>query len=666
MSHQRIYDRFAILAMIFTLCLVTQVKADISLPSVFNSNMVLQRGLPIKVWGHADAAEKITVNFGGKSVSTLANAQGKWQVKLPAQKENAKGQNLTLAGKNKIQLTNILIGDVWICSGQSNMQWALSSSNNAQQEIADANRPQIRLFKVRMTTSSEPREDCEGTWEVCMPDTARSFSGVGYFFGRNLQQHLNVPIGLIGTYWGGTVAEAWTSHEALSEAMTDFDASIKQLKTPTPSNEAKIRKHEEKLKVYKAGLNRYYDLEDDKKAALAYANPNRDFSKCKPIPVPGKWEQNGYPKLDGILWYYKTIDVPQAWAGKKLAFMPGAIDEIDQTFFNGIYVDGKGNCRKGDTSFWNISRNYTIPGNLVKAGKNLIAMRVFDAVGDGGPWGTDPSEMYITLANGSTDQYIPLAGTWLSEKEYTIPEQPRSLTSPNRPGVLFNAMINPLVGFGIKGAIWYQGESNASRAKQYQTLMPTLIKDWRDRWEQGDFTFLIVSLANFRKHSNQPVARSSWAELREAQSMTADNHPMTGLAMTIDIGNATNIHPKNKQDVGYRLSLQAREIAYHEKLVASGPTYQSMKIKGKKIILTFDNVGKGLRAKDGRLTGFEICGADNQYLWADATLKGKTVLLTAGGIKKPVNARYAWQDNPVCNLYNKEGLPAVPFRTKLP
>ena len=345
--------------------------------------------------------------------------------------------------------------------------------------------------------------------------------------------------------------------------------------------------------------------------------------------------------------------------------MPGPIDEVDQTFFNGTYVDGKGRIATGEVEFWNIPRKYIVPGKLVKAGNNTIAIRVFDLAGDGGLWGQNDSQMLATLANGTTDQSISLAGTWLTKAEYTVINKPNNPFSPNHPGILFNAMLNPIIGYGIQGAIWYQGESNASRAAQYRTLMPTLIKDWRDRWEVGQFTFLIVSLANFRQQNDQP-AKSNWAELREAQLLTAQNDPKTGLAMAIDIGDARDIHPRNKQDVGYRLALQAREIAYGEKLVAQGPTFKSMKVSGNKAVLTFENVGKGMSAKGDKLTGFEIQGENGKTVWADALIKGNTITVSAPGVESPTAVRYGWANNPNVNLYNSENLPAVPFRTDAP
>jgi sialate O-acetylesterase len=656
-------SRIGVLALLLVTCAIAQ--ADVQLPSVLGHHMVLQQNKPIKIWGKAQPGEDITVIFSGKGGKTQADANGKWTVTLPALKSNAHGQIMTISGKNTIVLNDILVGEVWVCSGQSNMEWSLSTANNKDAEIAAANYPNIRLFKVNKNTSPAPLDDCEAQWTPCTSETARGFSAVGYFFGRNLHQHLNVPIGLIGTYWGGTVAETWTSQDALKDKMDDFDDAINKMQDMYKNQDELMAKYRQGQADFAQSKNQVYKLEDDEKAALQWADPSLNTSDWKPMNCPTKWEKSGYPRMDGILWYRKTIDIPADWAGKKLLLMPGPIDEVDQTFFNGTYVDGKGNITKGDTDFWNIPRHYIVPGNLVKAGKNTIAIRVFDLAGDGGLWGQEASQMYATLANGTTDQIIPLAGEWLTKAEYKVIDPPHNPFSPNRPGILFNAMLNPVIGYGIKGAIWYQGESNAGRAMQYRTLLPVMINDWRERWDCGQFPFLIVSLANYRQTKPQPES-SSWAELREAQLLTAQNDPQTGLSMTIDIGEAKDIHPRNKQDVGYRLALQAREIAYGEKLIAQGPLFKSVKFSGNKATLTFNHVGSGLTVKGDKLMGFEVEDADGKSVWADAVIKGNTVVVTAEAVTDIKAVRYGWADNPVVNLYNKEGLPAVPFRTDMP
>ncbi|MGE9289406.1 MAG: sialate O-acetylesterase, partial [Puniceicoccales bacterium] len=342
------------------------------------------------------------------------------------------------------------------------------------------------------------------------------------------------------------------------------------------------------------------------------------------------------------------------------------IDEVDVTWFNGQQVGTTGNIKKKDTHSWDKPRNYTVPGELVKAGPNVIAIRVIDSTGQGGLWGEPANTMTLAPVDASGNEAISLAGDWKIKPEYVLPKRPRNPQSPNYPTVLYNQMIEPLIPFGIQGAIWYQGESNASRPEQYQTLLPTMINDWRERWDRGDFTFLVVQLANFRARNDQP-AESDWAELREAQSMTAANDPMVGLAVAIDIGDAKDIHPKNKQDVGKRLGLQAEKITYGQEVVADGPTFASMEVEGNEAILTFDNAAGGIVQAEDAEQVFAICGADGNYVWADSfTVDGNTIRVSSANVEVPVAVRYAWANNPVAPFYNQEGLPMIPFRTDGP
>ncbi len=440
---------------------------------LFSDNMVLQRDRKVLVWGWTEPGKEVVVSMEGKRATAKADANGKWTVQLGPFKAGGPF-TLIIEGSQKVELKDVLVGDVWVCSGQSNMEQGIGISLNPQQEIANANYPQIRLFTVPKRVAYEPQSTVKSQWLVCTPQTVANggwggFSAVGYYFGRHLHQELKVPIGLIHTSWGGTVAEAWTSKEAVS-TIPAFEKSVEKLATP-----------------------------------------------------------------------------------------------------------------------------------------------------------------------------------------------PQKQDNPNVVTVLYNGMIAPLLPYGIKGAIWYQGESNASRAKQYQTLLPTMIRDWRARFGSGDFPFLIVSLANFMATKPEPT-KSQWAELREAQALTAQTLRNCGLAIAIDIGDEKDIHPKNKQDVGRRLGLVAQAIAYGQKIVSSGPVYRSMKIKGNTVRLSFDHIGGGLVAKGDKLQGFAIAGDDKKYVWADAVIEKDTIVVSSPKVEKPVSVHYAWADNPVCNLYNKAGLPAVPFR----
>jgi sialate O-acetylesterase len=498
-----------ILSLALLLASAGATLADVKLPAVIGDNMVLQQGQKIAIWGWADPGEEVMVSVSWLTMQwgVTADKDGKWTFKMNPPKVGGPYE-MTLRGKNTITIENILVGEVWVCSGQSNMQWPVRQAANAEQEIAAAKYPNIRLFTVERKVAQEPQTDCVGSWQPCSPDTVPGFSAVAYFFGRELHKELNVPIGLIHTSWGGTPAEAWTSEDVL---------------------------------------------------------------KSEPVCAP-------------ILQRY----------AEAMAKYPQAKKEYEQKLEE-----------------WKVA--------------------VAEAKAKGG-------------------------------KQPRRPRAPFGPGNPHSPAGLYNAMIAPLIPYGIRGAIWYQGESNASRAYQYRKLFPAMIKCWRQDWGQGDFPFLFVQLANFMAVRPEPV-ESAWAELREAQLMTLAL-PNTGMAVIIDIGEANDIHPKNKQDVGSRLALWALARTYAKRLVYSGPLYKSMNVEAKKIILHFDHVGGGLVAQGGGpLKGFAIAAADRKFIWADAKIEGNTVVVSSDKVAEPVAVRYAWADNPVCNLYNKDGLPASPFRT---
>ncbi len=640
-------------------------RAELKLASPFSDHMVLQRNLELPVWGWATAGATVEVAFAGAGYTATAGADGTWQVKLAAMPASAESRTLTVrSGEEQVVLEDVLVGDVWICSGQSNMQWPLANSINSGEEVAAADYPLIRLFTVPNSTATEPQALCKGDWRPCTPATARGFSAVGYFFGRDLHRDLGIPIGLINTSWGGTIAEAWTSAPALRANLPEFTGALDSLLEDQKKIDAAKITYTERMQAFQNGLKTIYDREDDLTIADGFAPPTVADSDWPVMVLPANWEERGHPNLDGIVWFRKTIEIPAEWAGKPIVLRPGPIDEVDQTWFNGQPVGKAGNMRQRDTSFWNVPREYKVPGELVKAGPNVIAIRVFDAAGQGGLWGAPGESMKVEL-DGETATALPLAGEWRYKIEYELPQRPSNPDSPNRPTVLFNAMIAPLIPYAITGAIWYQGESNAGRAEQYRTLLPTMINDWRSRWGVGDFTFLIVQLANFRDRGDTP-RDTAWAQLREAQAMTAASLPKTGLALAIDIGDSKDIHPRNKQEVGRRLALAARAIAHGEDIPYSGPVFRDMRADGNALVLTFDHANGGLKAADETLDGFAIAGADGNFVWASAVIDGDTVKLTAEGIAQPVAVRYAWDNDPAADLYNGAGLPAVPFRATLP
>ncbi len=483
--------------------LVSVARADVKLPGLFSDHMVLQQGMRVPIWGWANDGEKVTVMFRGKSVSATAQ-NGKWMVKLPSQKAGGP-DTLTVEGKNKIDVRDVLVGEVWICSGQSNMEWPLRSSFEAEKDIAASSNPNLRLFTAPKLKADAPGEDVKANWESCGPDSSRKFSAVAYYFGRDLQKARGVPIGLIHTSWGGSPAEVWI-REGVMAANPAYKHDL-------------LDRSADQFKGYQAGL--------------------------------AKWEK-------------------EAEEAKK-------------------------------------------------AGKE--------------PAGAKPSP-------------------------------------PWKPAELYNGMIAPLIPYAIKGAIWYQGESNAGRAWQYRTLFPDMIRNWRQDWGQGDFTFLAVQLAPWDRNKKRSLeaitanpGESDWAELREAQVLATKVLPKVGLAVITDVGDKDDIHPTKKEPVGARLALLARGIAYGEKIESSGPLYRGMQIKGDKVSLSFDALGGGLEARGGRLRGFAICGQDRRFVWANAEIDDGKVIVSTPEISKPVAVRYGWADYPVVNLFNREGLPASPFRT---
>jgi sialate O-acetylesterase len=643
-----------VLALGLVLAAATGADADVRLPAIFGDHMVVQQDLKIPVWGWADPGESVTVTLGDRKASAKADADSKWRVSLAAVKAGGPLE-MTVAGKNTIKIADVLAGDVWVCSGQSNMEMSVGSSLNAAQEIAEAKYPEIRLFTVAKKVSPTPLEDCQGSWVLCSPETVGGFSAVGYFFGRDLWKAEKVPQGLIHTSWGGTPAESWTTLETLRAR---FKPIADRYQLPGPDAAKDKAEYEAKLKAWEETGKDPGNTGSEK----GYADPAHDLAAWKEIDTPGKWEDQGLD-LDGAVWMRRDVEVPEAWAGKDLALSLGAIDDYDTTYFNGTKVGAIG---PETPNWWQTPRKYKVPGALVKAGKATIAVRVFDNYLGGGMTGAAEDLNLKPEAGGDA---VSLAGKWRYLVEFTIgdghrpaqPQAPGDVNNPWLPSGLWNAMIQPIVPFGIRGAIWYQGESNAGRAYQYRDLFAAMIEDWRRAWGQGDFPFFFVQLANFTPRNDQPVA-SDWAELREAQTMTL-RLPKTGMAVIIDIGDAADIHPKNKQDVGGRLALAARKIAYGEDLVYSGPMYKSMKVEDGKVRLAFDHTGGGPVAKGDKLVGFAVAGDDQKFVWADARIDGKTVLVGSPDVPKPAAVRYAWSNNPECNLYNKEGLPASPFRT---
>lgn len=633
--------------LIVALCAITNVlSAQIKLPHIFGDNMVLQREKPITVWGWAKAKEKVTIKFHDQTKTTVADKAGKWSVKLDAEKAGGP-YTLIVSGKNSVTLTNILVGEVWICSGQSNMEWPVRMASNAAQEIAEANYPQIRHIKIPNVVASTPQADfASGDWKVCSPETAGDFTAVGYFFAVKLAKELNVPVGLINTSWGGTHSETWTSREAFqnSDEFKSMIASVPVLnldeinKKRTAENALRLEALQGKITITQQEVERW-------------KSPDDDDAAWPVMQIPALWEESVFPGLDGIVWLRKTFSVSPTDAGRAAELYLGMIDDSDETYVNGVKVGGL-------TAQYNTPRVYSIREGLLKAGRNVISVRVTDTGGGGGIYGP-ADQVKITIG----DRTESLAGTWKLRVENMT--STGSIGPNDYPTLLFNAMLNPLIPFTIQGAIWYQGESNAGRAFQYRKAFPLMITDWRKHWGQGDFPFYFVQLSSFNDHNGNSNAGSAWAELREAQAMTL-KLPNTGMAVTTDIGEANDIHPRNKKDVGYRLAAIALTDKYRKNLVSRGPAFDALTIRGAEAIVSFKHIGSGLVTPDkyGYLRGFELAGDDRKFYPAQAFIQDGQVIVRSAAVTKPVAVRYNWMDVALeGNLFNREGFPAEPFRT---
>lgn len=639
----------------FILAFAGAATAKVIPAGCFTDNMVLQQKTNAAIWGTDKPGITVTVatSWNNKKYMVVTDTAGNWKVKV-ATPSYGGPYSITFDDGDLTTLNNVLIGEVWVCSGQSNMEMQMTGFYgdvlNISKELADAaNYPQIRMLKIDNKTSFQPRTDVpvKWGWSVCDPKTVREFSAVAYFFAKNLYDDKHIPIGIINSTWGGTVAEAWTSGDAL-KTMPAFAPFVKE--TENGLTQEKVdQKYKNDLRAWLNAINANDPAYQNGK--LLWAQNGFDDSGWKTMNVPVYWEQAGVPNYDGTVWFRKTIKLPSTWAGKEMKLDIGGIDDYDVSFFNGAEV--------GHTELFIYKRSYTIPASLVKAGDNTIAVRVFD---NGGLGGINKGPLTLSVV-GDTAAKIDLSGGWnyhLANELKELPQMPVNPGSPNKPTIIYNAMIKPIQQYTIKGVIWYQGESNADRPYQYEQLFPLLISDWRQKWGEGNFPFYYVQIANYAAKDQPPAA--DWPALRYAQLKTL-SLPNTGMAVTIDIGDYYRIHPQNKQETGRRLALIARAKTYGENIPYSGPIYQSQKVAGNKITLSFKFTNGGLTAKGDTLKGFTIAGADKVFYPANAVVSGNKVIVTSPDVKYPVAVRYAWANFPACNLYNGAGLPASPFKT---
>jgi len=649
------------------------LQADVNLPAIFSDHAVLKKSAQVPVWGRAQPGEEVSVTLGSQKQKTTTGSDGKWRVNLDLSKSGPGPFDLTVTARNEIKRSDILVGEVWLASGQSNMEWTLSDSADAQTEIARSSNPQLRAFHVTRDTARNPVEERDGKWVITGPDTAGAFSGTAYYFGQKLQKTLQVPVGLIHASSGGTPAEAWTSPEAFADA-TELAASVqakRKILGQYPMQKSKF------VRDFTAWLKQT-DRQDRPATDLATFTTG-STEGWTPVTLPGVVEAPGLA-TNGAIWLRRDIDISEAHAGLPFSMDLGDLQGYESVYWNGQLISqttyetyrGQGYLR------WLFLGN-----NLRKPGVNTLAIRIYA-----------PSGVVKFPIPPRMDSTI-LDGTWLAKAEYELPaladdeKVPVPPTCPPREedtaGYLFNAMIHPLIPYAISGVIWYQGESNASRGYQYRQTFPLMIQNWRSAWGQGDFPFYFAQIANFGSKPATP-GESPWAETRESQSL-ALALPHTGQAVLMDIGEASNIHPGNKKDAGERLARLALAETYGKAIAAHAPVYRSLEIKDGQAIVHFDLRGGQLIAQPlpttypvnflshetaplvrnspatSQLEGFAICGADQKWVWAEAKVDCDKVIVTSPEVAAPVAVRYAWADNPTGNLYGPENLPVSPFRT---
>jgi len=635
---------------LLSLLMVSITFGQIKLPALVSDSMVLQRDKPVTIWGWSLGGDEVTVTFNGKKFKAKPAENNRWQLQLPATKAGGPYDLTISTGNSSITVKEILFGDVWLCSGQSNMGFQMQDlAANYPKDLVSSENNLIREFAVGRQISFTPKETTKGQWKRACPANIGNFSAVAYYMAKNLYDKYKVPIGIIHSSWGGTPAQAWVSEEGL-KGFNNYLEKLPSLKDSIWTDS--IAKRDKSVTS-----NWYKEIKEKDKGLNKNDKPwySEDVNTVdwKTMKVPGNWENYGAKNVNGVVWARKEITLTKEMIAHDALLNLGRIDDIDTTYFNGVKV--------GFTPMKYTFRRYKVPASLLKEGTNVITVRIITPSGAGG---FIPEKNYnLTLDN----QVIDLTGNWNYQVGVAVPAiASNTFTSfQGQPTGLYNGMIAPLISYTIKGAAWYQGEANAHAHKEYRMLLPSLIADWRKHFAQGDFPFLIVQLANYMATQKEP-SESNWAGLRDAQLNTSQQVANCGLAVTIDIGDTYNIHPQNKGEVGKRLALAAEKVAYNEEgVVYSGPVYKSMQVNGNKIILTFNSIGSGLFANGGgELKQFTIAGEDKKFVWAKAYIKDNQVVVESDEVANPIAVRYAWADNPVgSNLYNIEGLPASPFRT---
>ena len=609
--------------------------------TIFGDNMVLQRGKKNTIWGWSDPGDKVRVEIAGKNASGVAGPERRWHVKIQPPAVGGP-YTIKISGHQTMELHNVLVGDVWLCGGQSNMQLSLRFAKNGEEEVKAANFPEIRFFSVAPHPAYHRTDVVEGSWKVVSPETAERVSAVAYYFARKVQPEIHVPIGLVVDALGGTPAEVWTSAAAL-RPLKDFDVPLAELeKLAAPG-----------APEYGNYIMHWYDQYD---IGIKGNWAARDFddSIWKSVDIPGGFSDLGVPETPAVAWFRKEVVAPDPLPGGRVLLFLGSIERMDTAYINGTQV--------GASAWVENPRAYFVPDGVLKPGKNIVAIRVLKTKPQGGFLGK-PEELRVELGDKTS---IPLAGKWKGQLSVDAsPPHPLPIGYENwpvMPSVLYEGMLAPIAPLAITGALWYQGEQNSERGFQYRRILPAMITDWRKLFAQGDFPFYIVSLPAFGHRSETPID-DKWAETRESLALTTATVRNSCMAVTIDTGDPNNLHPKDKRPVGERLALCALAKQYGQKVVYSGPTLASIERLPSSVRLRFAHADGGLVVKGAKLEEFEIAGEDRKWYWADARIQGGTVVVSSPSVPNPKEVRYAWQSNPAATLFNGAGLPAGPFRT---
>jgi sialate O-acetylesterase len=667
----------AILCTVFFPC--AYAIAEVHPACLFADHMILQESATVPVWGTADPGESVAVTLAQKTALIRADSAGRWRVDLNLSGLAGGPYVLTLRGKNLVTISDVLVGEVWLAGGQSNMEFALAGSTNAAQEIAQSTDPLLRQFEVEKAGSLTPLDTCSGRWVAAAPDTSGRFTAIGYYFAKKLRQELHHPVGLVSSYYGGSNVESWLSPNQIQN-LPEIEAPAQAMIDEGKSYTDRLAKFRQDYRQWQAN---YHREDTDPGDTSTHAVPDTSQNGWHAVNIGGSYTESSLPN-GGILWLRKSVQVAPGQAGIYLPIHIGAPADFDEAYWNGVLfgsTTASASTSMNDGPRSSLIRRYDVPANLVKAGEATLAVRIFNPAAPPsingqprgmmqGAWMAMDGVSLPTLDSTAIAAYphLPL-----------VPTNERSM-----PTSLFNAMIHPLVPYAIRGVIWMQGEANTGRAFQYRTVFPAMIQEWRRQWGEGDFPFYLCQLANWGARPAQPT-ESNIAELREAQSM-ALALPLTGEALTIDVGEADDVHFRDKQTVGLRLAAIALNQTYARAVPYSGPVYTSSERENGAIRIHFKFTDGGLSAHPvtatyklrstyadsiplvrnsplSQLEGFQICASDRKWVWANAIISGDTVVVSSPEVPAPIAVRYGWANNPIVNLYNGAGFPADPFRT---